>query len=108
MIKSMSKNNSHYKRNYRLARCRQGNHDLANAIKSFSSAMPLDTLHRIKETIHFRGLATYQNDILGDAIKDYNKYDSARLYALLKSFNNEMGNMNLNTDKYDSSIDCYP
>lgn len=108
MIKAMSINNSHDKRNYRLVRCQQDNHDFANATNSFSNSMQLDTLDNIKGTIHFRRLATYQNGNFSNTIKDDNKYNGARFDTLFKSFKNEMGNMYLNIGKYDSSIDCYP
>ncbi|MEP7279990.1 MAG: tetratricopeptide repeat protein [Bacteroidota bacterium] len=107
MSKAISMDNRHYEWQYQLARAYQDKKDFQNAAVFFNNCIKLDSLSKLPEAVYYRGYSNYELQNYPAALTDYSK-----VYARVQQnpaipVNNEMGNIFLNLNKYDSAYDYY-
>jgi len=107
MAKAISLDNKHYQWHYHLARAYQDKKDFQNAAISYNNCIKLDTLAKMPEAVYYRGYSNYELQNYPAALTDYTKIYLLVLNNPAITINNEMGNIYLNLNKYDSAYDYY-
>jgi len=98
---SLEKNHAQW--HYWLARVLQDTRHYDEAISSFRNAISMDTSGNFPDAIYQLGLCNYRIKNYPGALESYSKYIASHPGEIPSSFNYEMGNIYLNTGKFDSA-----
>lgn len=99
---SLEKNHAQW--HYWLARVLQDTRRYDEAISSFHTVISLDTTASFPDAIYQLGLCNYRIKNYQAALDSYTKYIASHPREIPTSFNYEMGNIYLNTGKFDSAF----
>ena len=107
LTKSLSFGEEHERWYYVLAKSYQDKKDYGNAASDYSKCIKLDTGMKYIDAIYQMGHCNYQMQNYTAALPAYSRALSLQLDTAISSFNIEMGNVYLNTGKYDSAYAFY-
>ncbi|HWK04197.1 MAG TPA: tetratricopeptide repeat protein [Puia sp.] len=107
LTKSGSFGEEHAQWHYITGKAYQDKKDYTNASANYSKCIRLDTLSRFQDAIYYEGHCYYLAQNYTAALPAYSRALSLQLDTAVSSFNIEMGNVYLNTGKYDSAYLFY-
>lgn len=107
LSKSLTFGEQHAQWHYVAGKAYQDKKDYSNASANYSKCIKLDTLSKFPDAIYNEGHCYYLAQNYTAALPAYSRSLSLQLDTAVSSFNIEMGNVYLNTGKYDSAYLFY-
>ena len=107
IAKAVSIENKYAEWYYYLSRAYQDKKDYQNAALNYGICITKDSAGSFIDAVYLRGYCNYQLQNYQLAIADYLKTLELNQHTAIPSFNNEMGNIYLNTGKHDSALVYY-
>ncbi|MBX2924974.1 MAG: tetratricopeptide repeat protein [Chitinophagaceae bacterium] len=92
---------------YQLAECQYENKEYDNAANTYSMILKNDSSRNARAVFYHRGLAYYNAGNFGSALPDYLQLINLGIDSGFVNFNQELGNIYLQTAQYDSAAIYY-
>src|SRR5262249_18046296 len=102
LTKANSFEDNHIQWHYVLGRAYQEKKDLTNAVVQFSACVVKDSSLSFPDAIYKQGYCSYLQQNYTAALPSYARSLKLHLDTISTAFNIEIGNVYLNTGKYDS------
>lgn len=107
LAKSLTFGEQHAQWHYVAAKAYQDKKDYGNAVTNYSQCIKLDSLSKFPDAVYREGHCYYLSQNYAAALPDYTHTLALHLDTAVGTFNIEMGNIYLNTGKYDSAYAFY-